>query len=311
MNLMPNQTNLFWRGGLIYSQFYASNKEIFDAAKTFPFDNPTLEALAVDPYLTKATQMVGGGRGINLGKVGQSYLRLRDRILQPLQTNMGKSYGVREEHRVNLELLQAIATILETSQVQHRAAESITPGIGNPFFFLPTEHVFEFLQYNCLWFILPFEMISRSTASGQHVSWEQTQVMVILLQCLPSFNTALLRDKSALWKSKVTDTSTGNQKFGLGMEETLEKFGFGWLLQGRIDWLRNPFSPTIAKKFIFNDQDLLKSYKARWGRICTVQDTYLEIDHLGRLLGRCFPERCQLGISHITKYFYNVCIRAY
>jgi len=98
MNLTPNQMNLFRRGGLIYSQLYASNEEIFDAAKTFPFDNPALEALAVDPYLTKATQMVVGGRGINLGKVGQSYLRSRDRILQILQTSMGKSYGVREEH---------------------------------------------------------------------------------------------------------------------------------------------------------------------------------------------------------------------
>jgi len=95
------------------------------------------------------------------------------------------------------------------------------------------------------------------------------------------------------------------------MEATLEKVGFGWLLQGRIDWLRNCFSPTIAEKFIFNDWDLLQSYKARWGRVYTVQDTYLEIDHLGRLLGQCFSERCELGISHITKYFYDVCIRAY
>ena len=312
MNLTPNQTNLFRKGGLIYSQFYASNKEIFDSAKTFPFDNPTLEALAVDPYLTKATQMVGGGRGIDLGKVGQSYLQSRDRTLGALQKNAGKSYGVREEHRVNLELLQAIATLLEIPEFRHRAAEPITPAIGNPFFFLPTENVFEFLQYNCLRFILPFETISRSTASGQHVSWEQTKLMVMLLRCLPSsFDSALLRDKYALWKSQVTDASTGNQKFGLGMEETLEKFGFCWLLQGRIDWQRSRFAPTIAEKFIFNDRDLLKSYKARWGRVCTVQDTYLEVERLGRLLTRCFPERCSHGIDCITEYFNNVCIRAY
>jgi hypothetical protein len=312
MNLTPNQTNLFRKGGLVYSQFYTSNKEIFDSAKTFPFDNPALEALAVDPYLTKATQMVGGGRGIDLGKVGQSYLQSRDRTLGALQTNMGKSYGVREEHRINLELLQAIAAILETPEVQHRAAEPTTPGIGNPFFFLPTEHVFEFLQYNCLRFIVPFETISRSTTSGQHVPWEQTKLMVMLLRCLPSsFNTALLRDKSALWKSQVTDTFTGNQKFGLGLEETLEKFGFCWLLQGRIDWQRNRFAPTIAEKLIFNDRDLLKSYKARWGRVCTVQETYLEDGNLGRLLTRCFPEKCEIGISHITEYFNIICIRAY
>jgi hypothetical protein len=136
--------------------------------------------------------------------------------------------------------------------------------------------------------------------------------MVMLLRCLPSsFDSTLLYDKSAFWKSQVTDTSTGNQKYGLGLEETLEKFGFCWLLQGRIDWLRGRFAPTITEKFIFNDRDLLKSYKARWGRVCTVQDTYLEVEQLGRLLTRCFPERCSHGISCITEYFNYVCIRAY
>jgi hypothetical protein len=312
LTVTPNKTNLFHRGGLIYSQFYASTKEIFDSAKTFPFDNPALEALAVDPYLTKATQMVGGGQGIDLGKVGQSYLRSRDRTLEALRKNAGKSYGVREEHRVNLELLQAIAALLETPAVRLQAVQPITPGIGNPFFFLPTEHIFEFLQYNCLRFILPFESIARSTASGQHVPWEKTKLMVMLLRCLPSaFDTALLHDKSALWKSQVTDASTGSQKFGLGLEETLEKFGFCWLLQGRIDWLRKRLAPTITEKFIFNDRDLLKSYKARWRRVYTVQDTYLEVNNLARLLKRCYQVDYKDGSKRILDHFNVICIRTY
>jgi hypothetical protein len=309
MTLTPNKTNLFRKGGLIYSQFYASTKELFDSAKTYPFDNPALEALAVDPYLTKATQMVGGGRGIDLGKVEQSYLRSRDRTLAAIRTNAGKSYGVREEHRVNLELLQAIAAILETPLVQVGAAKPLTPGIGNPFFFLPTEDVFQFLEYNFLRFIIPFETIARSTARQQHVPWEKTKLMVILLRCLPSaFGSALLRDKSALWKSKVTDASTGSQKFGLGMEETLEKFGFCWLQRGRIDWR---FGPTITEKFIFNDRDLLKSYKARWGRVYTVQDTYLEVNNLAQLLKHCYQVDYRDGSKRILDYLNVVCIRTY
>jgi hypothetical protein len=312
MTLTPNKTNLFRKGGLIYSQFYASTKELFDSAKTYPFDNPALEALAVDPYLTKATQMVGGGRGIDLGKVEQSYLRSRDRTLAAIRKNAGKSYGVREEHRVDLELLQAIAVILETPVVQVGAAKPMTPGIGNPFFFLPTDDIFEFLEYNFLRFIVPFETIARSTARQQHVPWEKTKLMVMLLRCLPSaFGSALLRDKSALWKSKVTDASTGNQKYGLGMEEMLEKFGFCWLQQGRIDWLRDRFTPMIAEKFIFNDRDLLKSYKARWGRVCTLQDTYREVDDLARLLMQCCRKKYYSGIDRILEYFDIVCIRAY
>jgi hypothetical protein len=136
--------------------------------------------------------------------------------------------------------------------------------------------------------------------------------MVMLLRCLPSaFGSALLRDKSALWKSQVTDASTGSQKFGLGMEETLEKFGFCWLQQGRIDWLQDRFAPTIAEKFIFNHRDLLKSYKARWGRVCTVQDTYREVDDLARLLTPCLRKEYHSGIALILDYFNVVCIRAY
>jgi hypothetical protein len=268
-----------------------------------------LEALAVDPYLTKATQMVGGGRGIDLGKVEQSYLRSRDRTLAAIRNNAGKSYGVREEHRVNLELLQAIAAILETPLVQVGAAKPMTPGIGNPFFFLPTEDVFAFLEYNFLRFIIPFETIARSTARQQHVPWEKTKLMVTLLRCLPSaFGSALLRDKSALWKSQVTDASTGSQSFGLGMGETLERFGFCWLLQRRIDWR---IGPRITKKFIFNDRDLLKSYKARWGRVYTVQDTYLEVNNLAQLLKRCYQVDYKDGSKRILDHLNVVCIRTY
>jgi len=35
-------------GGLIYSQFYGSVKEISDASKCFPFDNDGLEEMALD-----------------------------------------------------------------------------------------------------------------------------------------------------------------------------------------------------------------------------------------------------------------------
>jgi hypothetical protein len=38
-----------WEGGLVYSQFYSSVKELVDAAKSFPFQNEGLEELALDP----------------------------------------------------------------------------------------------------------------------------------------------------------------------------------------------------------------------------------------------------------------------
>ena len=61
MTMVANKSNIFSIGGLAYSQYYMSTKEMFDAAKTYPFANRSLEALAVDLYLTKAIQATGGG----------------------------------------------------------------------------------------------------------------------------------------------------------------------------------------------------------------------------------------------------------
>ena len=49
----PGRRHPFTAAGLVYSQFYGSIKEAFDAAKVFPFNNTNLEALAVDPNLHK------------------------------------------------------------------------------------------------------------------------------------------------------------------------------------------------------------------------------------------------------------------
>jgi len=81
MTMVANKSNIFSIGGLAYSQYYMSTKEMFDAAKTYLFANHSLEALAVDLYLTKAIQTTSGGRWINLGKVQQGYLSSRDRTL--------------------------------------------------------------------------------------------------------------------------------------------------------------------------------------------------------------------------------------
>ncbi|EEU34809.1 uncharacterized protein NECHADRAFT_18507, partial [Fusarium vanettenii 77-13-4] len=38
------------RGGILYGQMYSLTKEIIDAARTFPFQNPVLRHLALDPH---------------------------------------------------------------------------------------------------------------------------------------------------------------------------------------------------------------------------------------------------------------------
>ena len=312
LTMTPNKSNLFFQGGLVYSQFYSSTKEIFDAAKTYPFDNPALEALAVDPHVTKATQVVGGGGRIDLGKVQQAYLNSRDRTLSAIRTNVKKSYGVREEHRVTLELLKSIAVMLESPDVRIKAEASLTPRYSNPFFCLPTTDVFNFLEYNCLRFIIPFEIIARSSARNDVIPWEATKVMVMLLRCLRSaFGGSLLRDQSALWKSEKRDPATGRRRFGMGLGETMDEFGIAWLLLGRVDWRHFTFDPAITDNIMFNENALLKTHKARWKRVRTIQGTYLEVNQLAPLMSKCFRKGAHQAVEIIMDHLDILCIRTY
>ena len=46
---VPPKKSKHREGGLIYSQFYSSVKEISDATKRFPFTNNGMEEMALDP----------------------------------------------------------------------------------------------------------------------------------------------------------------------------------------------------------------------------------------------------------------------
>ena len=51
MTLEPGRRHPLRYVGLVYSQFYSSTKEIFDCAKTYPFDDISIEGLAIDSSL--------------------------------------------------------------------------------------------------------------------------------------------------------------------------------------------------------------------------------------------------------------------
>ena len=312
MTMIPNKSNIFHRGGLVYSQYYSSIKEMFDAAKTYPFDNPALEALAVDPYLTKAIQATGrGGRRIDLGKLQQGYLSSRDRALAALRTNAGKSYGVREEHRVTLDLLESIATMLESPTARAKADQPTYPRRNNPFFSLRTVDITRFMEYNILRYVVPFEMIARSS-DRNGVPWESTKMMVMLLRALRStLKASLLQNESALWKSESVQQNNQRRHIGMGLCDSLKKYGIGWLSVGLVDWNTLTFRPTVAEHVMFNDNRLFESYKARWKHVRNIKDSILEVDQLAEILKRAAAKKSIIAMNCILDHINSLCIRSY
>jgi hypothetical protein len=47
--------------GLIYSQFYASVREIVNAMKCFPFTNNAMEEMALDTQIRRGARQAAGG----------------------------------------------------------------------------------------------------------------------------------------------------------------------------------------------------------------------------------------------------------
>lgn len=85
-------------GGLIYSQFYNSVKEIYDANKCFPFANDAIEELALDPHIRNATRNILGGSRRDAKTVEVGYLASKQRTHYALRDARRKSYGIREEY---------------------------------------------------------------------------------------------------------------------------------------------------------------------------------------------------------------------
>jgi hypothetical protein len=96
------------RDGLIYSQFYGSIKTPFDSSKVYVFNNNSVENLALDPGYIRLLQQEGGGITFSKGVCEFGYLYSKKRTYANLVDNRGKSYGIREEYRISLTIMEEI-----------------------------------------------------------------------------------------------------------------------------------------------------------------------------------------------------------
>jgi hypothetical protein len=94
--------------GLIYSQFYALIKTPFDSAKVYVFDNDSVENLALDPGYIRSLWQEGGAITFSKAVCEFAYLHSKKRAHANLVDNRWKSYGIREEHRISLTMMEEI-----------------------------------------------------------------------------------------------------------------------------------------------------------------------------------------------------------
>jgi hypothetical protein len=142
MTLTPSPKSAEHREGLIYSQFYMKDKVNFVSATTSLFANADLESLAFDPEYVKAIiHNSGSGQTLSTRRLVKAYLAGKVRAHSTLQDARKRSFGVREEHRVSLELWDHVLPELIRRE-QENTLESSPAVVERPFFVVPSNAYF-------------------------------------------------------------------------------------------------------------------------------------------------------------------------
>ncbi|KAK7178799.1 hypothetical protein PSPO01_15136 [Paraphaeosphaeria sporulosa] len=166
--------------GLVYSQFYANLKNCFEDTKVYVFHNPALELLALDPSYIQTLQQQGGGPAFTQNVLKKGYLHSKGRANANLKDGRDCSYGIREEHRVSLTMMEEICSYWEQWDLYDDSIYNEDRPL--PYYVVPTRKLLEFLSAQMNKYCFLFEYTLANTATTY--SLPETMAMVIALRAL-------------------------------------------------------------------------------------------------------------------------------
>lgn len=178
---VPLKRSLLYQGGIRYFQMYASVKEVWDAAKSIPFDHDGLEEMALDPQIRQAARNMQGGHAREVHVVERAYEASKRRAYQSITDSAQKSYGIREEYRISWRLYYRLqAQLIHMPTAQEPPVCDSCPSYA---WAIQTREYLSFLWRSVDKFAIGFEVV-RARARSDLVMWEQTKMMAMFLRCL-------------------------------------------------------------------------------------------------------------------------------
>jgi hypothetical protein len=285
-SLTPKRSR-FREGGLIYSQFYSSVKEVIDAAKSYPFQNDGLEEMALDPHIRQSARQIIGGRRRGVEIVQRAYTASKHRAHTAFRDSRKKSFGLREEHRVSWSLFQGLRSRL--SSVPDEDLEIILDDCPSYAWAVKTEIYLNFLRRNCDKFATGFEFL-LARCHREFVTWEQTKMLAMFLRGLRfALGGFELRRESALWWSRREHGAQAHRPartwYGLGFCNTLRRHGYCWV-EPRIDWSQLTFQSRVTDDVLFGNHVLRDQYLRRGGEARHFFDITRQLELALEWLGR-------------------------
>ncbi len=264
------------RDGLIYSQFYGLIKTPFDSSKVYVFDNDSVENLALDPGYIRSLQQEGGGITFSKAVCEFGYLHSKKRAYANLVDNRGKSYGIREEHRISLTMMEEIYQQWQQWDLYDDEADVGQPPL--PYYIVPTQELLGFLSAQINKYCFLFEHVLAHTAMTY--SLPETIVMVTALRALRfCYGSNLIQRESLLYKDRWEQTRGQKQivKEGLGMRDTMERCGLGWFLP-KFNWATWRLAPPYGENILVGNLLMHEEYKRRWRAVKDLRDVYIRFN---------------------------------
>ncbi|KAF4424746.1 hypothetical protein F53441_14217 [Fusarium austroafricanum] len=274
------------RGGILYGQMYSLTKEIVDAARTYPFQNPDLRHLALDPQLRHGLQSISG-KPVLCNITDRACLASKRRCHYGLADSKQRSFGVREEYRISWGLFQSVSTVLRSLTPEARSTQ--LPGHPSCLRVVRTSIFVDYVWHTINKFTTGFELI-RAQRSGELTTWEQTKMMDMFLRYLRVAvgGHDYSREGALWWSRRELPQPAGLPRvyYGLGFSQALEQYGYCWI-EPRIDWTLLSFLPDITGSVLFGNGTLHQRFMKYSG-------------HARRFFGR---SRCaDLGLEWLRQY---------
>ncbi|KAL2807989.1 hypothetical protein BJX63DRAFT_436566 [Aspergillus granulosus] len=268
------------QAGLLYTQLYSSVKEVFAAGDVYPFSNPALDTLALDPQLRKTWQSVGGGLSYNPIALMRAYLKMKQRCHAALQGSYLKVFRLCEEYRVFLRLFNAIDQELRERHLHQTRLPGISSAV-EPWYSLPTSTLLFWFHWNINKFCVGFESV-YSINDRHFVTWEHTRVMMMFLRCLQFlYAGGLLQRVSGCWRDvwfqpDARRTDGLRRCEGLGFQTSMEQYGYAWFLD-KLNWDTMTFRQPSAQYMMFNSPSMQAAFHARYAQIRDVRLDFLRV----------------------------------
>lgn len=290
------------RDGLIYSQFYGLIKTPFDSSKIYVFDNDSVENLALDPGYIRSLQQEGGGITFSKAVCEFGYLHSKKRAHANLSDNRGKSYGIREEHRISLTMMEEIYQ--QWQQWDLYDDEADVGQLPLPYYIVPTQELLGFLSAQINKYCFLFEHVLAHTAMTY--SLPETIVMVTALRALRfCYGSNLIQRESLLCKDRWEQTRGQKQivKEGLGMQDTMNRCGLGWFLP-KFNWATWRLAPPHGENILVGNLLLHEEYKRRWRAVKDLRDVYIRFNQAASWFDRYHVRQSRSLLSKWLEYLH-------